>query len=344
MKKIIKFPSIDQFRTIVSNVSKQSTFTGLDENGNALYDQSIKKPILTFEGTVKLHGTNAGVAYNELEGMWVQSRENIITPQNDNAGFAFFVESKSEVFMDLFFKIRQKEKLNLTKNTIIIYGEWAGKGIQKGVAISEISKSFFIFGVKVKPREESQVSYWVEYAYLNLDDPNIWNIKEFQTYKIDIDFNKPELSQNKMIQITSEVEEQCPVASYFGHSGIGEGVVWNCNYNGSSYTFKVKGEKHSKSKVKTIKQVDDEKIQKCLNIAEKVTPSWRLEQGITEIFNLLNGGQIERKGIGNYLKWVMTDVLKEESDIISKNGLEPKDIGKYVSEIARNYFFEQEKL
>ena len=36
--------------------------------------------------------------------------------------------------------------------------------------------------------------------------------------------------------------------------------------------------------------------------------------------------------------------LKEESDIISKNGLEPKDIGKYVSEIARNYFFEQEKL
>ena len=40
----------------------------------------------------------------------------------------------------------------------------------------------------------------------------------------------------------------------------------------------------------------------------------------------------------------MDDVIKEDLDILVEAGLEPKDISKYISEIARKYFFEQEKL
>lgn len=65
MKKMIKFPSIEQFRNIVSNILRHFNFVGLDESGEAIYDQTLQKPTITFKGTVKLHGTNAGVSFNE---------------------------------------------------------------------------------------------------------------------------------------------------------------------------------------------------------------------------------------------------------------------------------------
>lgn len=86
--KVIKFPSIDQFRTVVSNVLRHYNFEGLDENGEAIYDPSKPKPVLKFIGTVKLHGTNFGINFNDIDGMWCQSKENIITVTKDNAGSA----------------------------------------------------------------------------------------------------------------------------------------------------------------------------------------------------------------------------------------------------------------
>ena len=35
------------------------------------------------------------------------------------------------------------------------------------------------------------------------------------------------------------------------------------------------------------------------------------------------------------------DIIKEEMLLLSENGLEPKDIGKYVSETSRQYFFQR---
>jgi len=40
---------------------------------------------------------------------------------------------------------------------------------------------------------------------------------------------------------------------------------------------------------------------------------------------------------------VINDIMKEDLHIINDAGLEPKDINKRVSEVARMYFFEQEK-
>jgi hypothetical protein len=41
---------------------------------------------------------------------------------------------------------------------------------------------------------------------------------------------------------------------------------------------------------------------------------------------------------------VTTDVFKEELLTLSDNNVEPKEVGKYVSEIAKKYFFEQYQL
>src|ERR1044072_4822402 len=96
-KKHISFPSIEQFRTIIANINRHHNVVWLDEQGEAIYDTTKPKPVLTFTGTVKLHGTNFGVVYNEIDGIWAQSRENIITPEKDNAGSAFFVQVNKAV-------------------------------------------------------------------------------------------------------------------------------------------------------------------------------------------------------------------------------------------------------
>ena len=350
MKRHISYPSIEQFRNVIATINRQYNFVGLDENGEPIYDTNLTKPTLTFKGTVKLHGTNAGVSFNE-SGYWIQSRENIITPEKDNAGFAFFVESRKEVFKKFVDQINSVNFFGLNNNTVTIYGEWAGGNIQKGVGICNLPKSFFIFGVKVTPHtrteeeQKSKPAFWIPSHYLKSPENGIYNIEDFQTWEIDIDFNRPELVQNKLVELTLAVEQECPVAKTFGFSGIGEGIVWSCNDKGLVHRFKVKGELHAgKSKTKTLSKVDDEKINKLREIADKVTPTWRLAQMIEKSCDLANGGELDRAKLGIYLKMVMEDVIKEDSDILVEACLEPKDVSKYVSEIARRYFFEQEKV
>lgn len=345
MKKHISFPSIEQFRNIVANVNREYNFVGLDEQGEAIYDHSKPKPVLTFKGTVKLHGTNFGVSYNELEGMWAQSRENIITPEKDNAGSAFFVKSKEAVFLGLFNDIKWLHNLDTFHNTITIYGEWVGKGIQKGVAIANLDKAMFIIGVKITPHPKNEddktPSYWIDSSFLRNTEERIFNIEDFPTYSIDIDFNMPQLVQNKIIEMTIAVEDECPVGKEFGHTGIGEGIVFShMTPDGKVYRFKSKGEKHAKaSKVTTLKPVDDVKLNKIVELVNKVTPDWRLEQAMDKTFDLMNGGSIDIKKMGDFIRNVITDIIKEESDVIAEAGLEPKDINAKVSERARLYFF-----
>jgi len=348
MKKMIKFPSIEQFRTVVTNINRHYNYVGLDENGDAIYDHTLPKPTLTFKGTVKLHGTNAAVCYNKDGGFWVQSRENIITVEKDNAGFAFFAQSNLGSFMALMNIVHHTERIDNINNTVTIYGEWCGGNIQKGVGITNLPKSFFIFGVKITPHTETEEelkanpAYWVDYSYLKAPDVKIYNINDFPTYSIDIDFNMPALVQNQLSELTIAVEEECPVAKAFGFSGIGEGIVWSTEVKGIVHRFKCKGELHAgKSKVTTLKPVDDVKLNKIINVVNQVTPVWRMEQMLSETFDLINGGEIDIKQLGSYIKAVINDIIKEETVTLNENGLEPKDIGKYVSETSRKYFFQR---
>jgi hypothetical protein len=344
MKKMIKFPSIEQFRTIIATVLRQYNFAGLDENGDAIYDTTKPKPTLTFKGTVKLHGTNAAVSGNLSDGIWAQSRENIITPEKDNAGFAFFVESNKELFTELIATVFTKNEIDMLENTVTIYGEWAGGNIQKGVGVTNIEKSFFIFGVKVTPHttteEEAKVkpAYWVDYSYLKSPENRIFNIDDYQTWTMDIDFNMPQLVQNKLSELTLAVEEECPVAKAFGFPNtIGEGIVWSTNLNGNVHRFKVKGEKHSSSKVKTLAAVDTEKLESIQSFVEYAVTESRFNQALENVFP--NDEPIENKKLGDVIRWVVNDVIKEEMDTMVDNKIEPKDVNKYISSKVRDMFF-----
>jgi hypothetical protein len=342
MKRLIKFPSIEQFRSVVATVLRQYNFAGLDENGDAIYDTTKPKPTLTFKGTVKLHGTNAAVCQNNDDGIWAQSRENIITVEKDNAGFAFFVESNKDMFGVLFSQVASKNDIG-PKDTISIYGEWAGGNIQKGVGITNIEKSFFIFGVKITPHTtteeeaKSKPAYWVDYSYLRSPENRIYNIDDYPTWEIDIDFNMPQLVQNKLSELTLAVEEECPVAKAFGFYGIGEGIVWSTNLNGNVHRFKTKGERHSSSKVKTLAAVDTEKLESIQSFVEYAVTESRFKQALENVFP--NEEPIENKKLGDVIRWVVNDVIKEEMDTMTDNKIEPKDVNKYISSKVRDMFF-----
>lgn len=337
--KLVRYPDTPQFRQVVRDISRESRFVGLDNDGNAIYDSSLPLPKVVCHGTVKLHGTQSAVSYNTLtKEFWSQSRENIINPLKDNAGFAFFVESNKDVFLGLVNQVTSNNNES-GEYVITIYGEWAGKGIQKGVAISEVDKSFYIFGVKIsKPHVEDFSAYWVDYSYLRSPDNRIFNVLDYKTYEVDVDFNFPELSQNKFVDIVSEVEKECPIAKTFGISGIGEGVVFTINHNNRRYIFKCKGEKHSVSKVKTVAAVDVDKVNSAREFADYSVTKPRVEQGIQKVCGSIDN--IDVKKTGEFINWIMDDIVKEESDTISENNLEVKDVSKYIKDKARKMFME----
>lgn len=343
MINFVKFPSIEQFRSVVASVNRRYNFVGLDVNGDAIYDESKAKPVLTFKGTVKIHGTNSGICFNTPGGTWYQSRENIITVEKDNYGFAQFCVERNEQFQNLFSQIATLHGIDTNLFTISIFGEWAGQNIQKSVAVAELPKSFFIFGVKVTPiegdsEERAKNSYWVDFDGLKDVESNIYNILDFETFEIEVDFNMPQLVQNKLVELTEMVEKECPVGKAFGVSGIGEGIVWSLTLNGEVYRFKTKGQKHSSSKVKTIGSVDVEKLNSITEFVDYAVTESRFNQALENIFP--NNAPIDVKKLGDVIKWVVSDIVKEETDTLQSNGLEMKDVGKYISEKVKKMFFQ----
>lgn len=337
-RKMITFPEIGQFRQVIKNVTDKTRYSGKDVNGDAIFDTTKKLPTLTFTGTVKLHGTNAGVTLTKDGDMYAQSRENVISVDKDNAGFAFFVESNKENFKSLFNTLDFKDADYLT-----IFGEWAGGNIQKGVAITGLPKMFVIFAVKRSFMNEVKTNYFLsdsETIHLKNNDAKIYNILDYENYRIDIDFENPQLVQNKLIELTMAVETECPVGRRFGNIGVGEGIVWKSEFNGETLRFKVKGEKHSASKHKVLAPVNTEKINSIKEFAEYAVTESRLNQGIEKVFTSVNQ-QVDIKKMGDFLKWINCDIIKEEIDTLKDNNLEPKDVNSAVSSIARNWFLEK---
>ena len=305
-----KYHSIEQYRSCIKEVKR------------LWKDKPL--PTLTFTGSVKLHGTNAGV---ELPANIPQSRNQVLAEGNDSYGFYTFHKERREIFQQIYNSLG----LDLP---IVIYGEWAGKGIQQGVAISKLDRAFYIFGIKVITGEDTH--YWLKKWYnFRFVEHRVFTLPSICS--IEIDFNHPELTQNKLQELTLRVEEECPIGRAFGVSGIGEGIVWEyIDDEGQMLSYKVKGEKHSSSKVKTLAAVDTEKVNSIIEFVDTVLTDARLEQAYFEC-----NEPIDMLGIGLFLKWINTDILKEESDTLEASGLTIKDVGSALSKQAKQWYIEK---
>lgn len=333
----IKFPSIEQFNNVKRAVQNKAQFQGLDETGEPVYDRIAVLPTIQYEGTVKLHGTNAAIHFKDNE-IVCQSRERLLTLDNDNAGFARYVSNLPSSVIDMF-----KDYFS-SYNEFVIYGEWAGPTIQQNVGINKISKkSFFIFNaISVAHEQEFQLEVYDLPITPEHNELGIYNIYNFPTFELSIDFEHPEYAIDKINKWVLEVEAECPVAKQLGFSGIGEGLVLkpiDKDYTDPKFWFKAKGSEHSKSHVKKLATVNIAKIENINEFVAKVVDEERLMQG----WNYLKDNNLElsTKSTGDFLRFIVNDVIKEHTLEMEENGIDPKEIGKYTQLPARRWFFEK---
>ena len=82
--------------------------------------------------TEKIDGTNAAVIITEDLTVSAQSRKRLITPEDDNFGFARWVHDNRVALASLLGPGRH-------------FGEWWGSGIQRGYGLSEGEKRLSLF-------------------------------------------------------------------------------------------------------------------------------------------------------------------------------------------------------
>ena len=299
---------------------------------------------VTYRGKVKLHGTNAGV-YLHGDDVFAQSRSQSISPgPTDNAGFAAWVESTKEKWQEASKRANQR---------IIVYGEWCGPGVQKGVAISQIpNRCFAVFAARGfsksgEPSDDLIISP-DELSELVRGVPNVY-VLPWHTGPLDAQVIAEAESLQPYIDTINEsvkaIEEEDPwVAETFGVKGTGEGLVfYPISHSGaenfSNLAFKAKGEKHRVVVQKEAAQIDPEIVDSAGRFADLVLTPARLEQGARAITK----GELEfdMKLMGPFLKWVNQDVQKETTAELEASGLEWKQVQKTVQEKARLWYTRQ---
>lgn len=313
---------------------------------------AIEMETIKFTGTVKLHGTNGGVGWaKDSPVLSIQSRKQLITTESDNAGFARFVTAQTAIFQKLLALLAH----DLDRDMVHVFGEWCGKGIQKGVGIAEVDPLFVIFGVRTERiinanGTEEPIGEWYSPQIIpqgmicTLNEHRIYHSFQFPHWELEVKFSPVGLgeAQTELSRMTDLVEQECPVAKYFGITGVGEGIVWTGEYQRHYLRFKVKGEKHSVSKVKTLASVDTEKLRNIEEFADYAVTENRMNQGYDELFTKQEK-EASMREMGTFIRWVSSDVIKEEMDTLTENGLTSKDVGKAISQRARTWFINKLK-
>lgn len=361
------FPSIEQYRTVVKYVRDRCAHHGVPLPTLAFHG-SVK-----LHGT----NASVVVGPGPFEVYYAQSRSTVLSLEADNAGFAAFalqpqikkaLSRFASEARDAYF--RDRDYVEPFPATTVVYGEWCGGNIQSGVALNKLPKMFVIFAVRLVGQlpadEDVDRSIWlmpwdVEAAFDKIAPDGavmisagapaavmaelpIYCIEKFPTYKVNIDFADPAAVQNQLVELTKAVEAECPVSAALGAKGVGEGIVWTCVGGNATQirlddlVFKVKGEKHSDTKVTKLASVDVERMASLKALAEAVTTDHRLEKGVAALQEAGVTEIYDMKNLGAFLKWIGNDVLKEETDTITENGFEPREVTKAVNDIAKAWF------
>ncbi len=324
------FPKIRQYHQVLRGLKDHHCFVGKDEEGVAIYDYSRELPTVTFRGTVKLHGTNAAIVFSADGNFYAQSRENIITEEKDNAGFGAWVHHKG-------YKLQNQiiSEFSIETDKIVLFGEWCGGSIQKGVALNQLEKMFVVFGMKrISADGETE---WLDCSCIKHPEIGVWNIADAPAYLIQVDLNRPDKAIEQMTVWVEAIDASCPFARMFDIEGHGEGLVFRPDgSHGYNEAFKVKGESHSKSKIKKLPRVDTEKLDGILQAVETHCHEDRLQQGWEAIVRTPEDHAPQK--IADFIRWVVTDLWEEESDSLYASGIERKEMGAACSKKAARWF------
>ena len=330
--------------------TKWTDIEGFHNVRKAVNKYNFYEGFITYRGKIKLHGTNAGIVVKSNGDVFAQSRSNIIGTGNDNAGFAAWVESTRNVWDQI-----------LVLPKVTIFGEWCGRGIQKGVAITEVdSKHFAMFAIQIGDYDEdgnatmiiepSRIRDFFNDRKINLpENAHIldWYDEVTLNYFDDESLEKAVDHMNKKVE---EVELVDPwVKETFGIEGTGEGLVYypiSFQKEGyinrvdlSRFMFKAKGEKHKVVKTKKAVQIDPEMAASVDEFVNLVVTEARLEQGVREVAR----GELvfEHRLIGPFIGWLSKDVNKECADELEASNLTWKQVSGAVATAARQWYLKK---
>jgi len=316
----VSWPSIELFHNVVR------TLAHLHELGRPF-------PSVEYRAKVKLHGSNCAVQITE-RGVFAQSRTSLLAPGADYKGFAAWVQAHEAYFSGL-------------RPGAILFGEWCGPGVEKGMAISQApTKIFAIFAALIAGRviyEPAELRVLVPEA----GAPGELFVLPWEGAETAIDFGSRaqlEVVAAVLEQRVIEVEHEDPwVKRALGVSGIGEGLVFYPvrvdggppsvePQNLAELMFKAKGEKHRTAGAKVAVSVDPAVAASADEFVSMMVTEARLQQGLSAV------GARSPKNTGAFLVWIVADVQKESVAELEASGLTWAQVEKGVQAKARAWF------
>lgn len=305
------------------------------------WDITVKDNSNFIANGIVVHNSNAGVRYNVLDdSVTPQKRTSDLGGNAGHFGFVEHVKAYEDFYRERLGDICKK----YGTDSVVVFGEWCGEGVQKSVAVSELSKRFVVFEV-LDAKMEKYLDAEVALQSFRDKDKNIFNIRDYPTFIITVDTRWPEIVVEKINKLVDEVEKCCPVSKAMlleekpekceeREGYLGEGIVFTSE--DGLVCWKAKGEKHSKGGGKRA-TVDPIKAQNVKEFVDKVVTEDRLQQCYDTIASD-HGGVCTMKQIGDLMRWIFNDIMDEEGDALAHNNLSKKDVSGAIANTARPWF------
>ena len=328
MQGHVKFAKIGGLHNVVTSVNH---WVELSADACAVFKYRAK---------IKLHGANMGIRIDPNGELTAQSRNQDIL--KNEYQFSEFVEENKTYL----------SSLNHPTSRVVIFGEWAGPGVQRSVSVCKIEeKSFFVFAVSFVTEDEHEMVVDPEEIseILKISTPNapkrMFVIPWFSdTFEVDFrDIERLRAQSESFNADVAEIDALDPyIKSLFDVEGAGEGLVYYPltaldRESFGRYAFKVKGSGHTKAKgggkdarVKTPISEDVFAF-----VETMVTPA-RVDQGKAELFGM---GPYENSGLGTLIKWVANDVQEEGRDELKASDLAWPDVMRVLPKRVRDLYF-----
>jgi hypothetical protein len=282
-------------------------------------------PVVEYRGKIKLHGTNCAVQ-TTAAGIVCQSRNLILTPEADHKTFAKWAHGHASYWATL-------------PVDLVVFGEWCGPGIEKGMAISAApTKLFCVFGIQQASRDAGPAPLIyepAEVAALLGTTPADIHVLPWEGEPITIDFTSRDALETAALALNdrvAEVEREDPWCKrVLGVSGLGEGLVFYPTPFDQTRMFKAKGDKHRTAGKKAV-QVDASAAASVDDFVVQLVTEARLQQGLAAV------GGYDAKQTGAFLAWVTADVKKESVAELEASKLTWAQVDKAVQAKARAWF------
>lgn len=293
------------------------------------YKADYAMPPINYVLKPKLHGSNASILIS-LEGIECRSKNRVLSPENDHMNFCKAMMVHEKIWLDM---LEDNDFQDL-----VVYGEWAGPGVQKTDAVSSIpEKTFFIFAIYYPPTETSVAmvntkNLWMD-IYVPLEVSNVVEVPVLHEFKIPFDVTKDISEHVKLInKLVESFEEEDPyIKGLYSVDGPGEGIVGSPSLALSldeyfEYTFKAKTEAHRVKKTKEPASAKEPLPQEALEFANTFVTIPRLKQCVHE----LKIEVPEMRFTPQVMDWMKADIWKESIPEVEAMGVSQKSLEKVM--------------